>query len=86
MEKLVGFSWTQFRAHTKGTHAMNELYVRGIQDVVPSSDRGTTERHADFVIVALAREGPGSDDPVSIHLTNKAARELKAHLDRLLVG
>jgi hypothetical protein len=66
---------------------MDDFHVSTIKDVTPASDRGSSDRHEDFVILALlSHTGPGSEDPVSIHLTNKAARQLKAHLDRLLLG
>ena len=65
---------------------MDDLIVKSIRDVTPASTRGASDRHEDFVILALLRTGPGSEDPVSIHITNQAARELKAHLDRLLLG
>jgi hypothetical protein len=66
---------------------MVDMHLSTIKDVTPASDRGSSDRHEDFVVSALLSEtGPGSEDPVSIHLTNKAARQLKAHLDRLLLG
>ena len=66
---------------------MDNLHISTIEDVTPASDRGSSDRHEDFIISAsLSDTGPGSKDPVSIHLTNKAARQLKAHLDRLLLG
>ena len=66
---------------------MDDLHVSAIKDVTPASDRGSSDRHEDFVISALLSDtARGSEDPVSIHLTNQAARQLKAHLDRLLLG
>jgi hypothetical protein len=65
---------------------MDDLIVRSIRDVTPVSTRGATDRHEDFVIVAASPKGPGSEDSVSIHITNQATRQLKAHLDRLLLG
>jgi hypothetical protein len=65
---------------------MEDLILRSIRDVTPASNRGATDRHEDFIIVALSRTGPDSEESVSIHITNQAARELKGHLDRLLLG